>query len=61
MVRDLTLQQIAESVSRPLLNASDKELEGFREIIEETIKVRESHINLKKLVENYSNSKMQRS
>ncbi|UCZ52151.1 hypothetical protein LGQ02_15035 [Bacillus shivajii] len=61
MVRDLTLQQIAESISKPLLNASDKELEGFREIIDETIKVREAHINLKKLVDDYSSNKIQRS
>lgn len=59
--QNVTLQEIAESISKPLLNASEKELEGFRQIVDETIKIRESHINLKKMVTNYSSSKIQRS
>ncbi|MGJ9384478.1 hypothetical protein CR203_15155 [Salipaludibacillus neizhouensis] len=61
MNQNVTLQEIAENISKPLLNASDKELEGFRQIIEETIKIRDSHINLKKMVNNYASSKIQRS
>ncbi|KMY48764.1 hypothetical protein [Peribacillus loiseleuriae] len=61
MSSEINLQQIAESVTRSVLNASDKDLEGFQKIIEETIKVREGHKNLQKLVKNYSTSMIQRS
>ncbi len=37
---DLTLQQIVEGLPKSLLNATDKDLEGFQKIIEETIKLR---------------------
>jgi hypothetical protein len=60
MSSDINLQQIAESVTRSVLNASDKDLEGFQRIIEESIKVREGHRNLQKLVKNYANSIIQR-
>lgn len=58
---DATLQQIAESIPKSVLNATDKDLEGFQKIIEESIKLRESHRNLQKLVKNYSTSMIQRS
>jgi hypothetical protein len=61
MSAEPTLQQMVESVTRSVLNASDKDLEGFQKIIEESIKVRESHRNLQKLVKNYSTSIIQRS
>ncbi|MFJ5622766.1 hypothetical protein ACIQD3_08515 [Peribacillus loiseleuriae] len=61
MSSEINLQQIAESVTRSVLNASDKDLEGFQKIIEETIKVREGHKNLQKLVKSYSTSMIQRS
>nr|WP_295970261.1 hypothetical protein [uncultured Bacillus sp.] len=60
MSSEISLHQIAESVTRSVLNASDKDLEGFQRIIEETIKVREGHRNLQKMVKNYSNSIIQR-
>ena len=60
MSTDPSLQQIAENVTRSLLNASDRDLEGFQQIIEESIKVRESHRNLQRLVKNYSTSQIQR-
>ena len=61
MGTELTLQQMAESVTRSVLNASDKDLEGFQKIIEESIKVRESHRNLQKLIKSYSSTMIQRS
>ncbi|WP_077211602.1 hypothetical protein [Bacillus dakarensis] len=61
MSSDATLQQIAESIPKSVLNATDKDLEGFQKIIEESIKLRESHRNLQKLVKNYSTSMIQRS
>ncbi|MBA9028110.1 MULTISPECIES: hypothetical protein [Bacillaceae] len=61
MSSEINLQQIAESVTRSVLNASDKDLEGFQKIIEETIKVREGHKNLQKLVKSYATSMIQRS
>jgi hypothetical protein len=51
---DLTLQQIVESVPKSLLNASDRDLEGFQKILEETIKLREGHRNLQKMIKNFS-------
>ncbi|MFC0272260.1 hypothetical protein ACFFIX_12520 [Metabacillus herbersteinensis] len=61
MNRDLTLQQIAEGISKSVLNASDKDLEGFQNIIDETIKLREGHRNLQKMIQSYSTSVIQRS
>jgi hypothetical protein len=61
MNSDLTLQQIAESVTKSVLNASDRDLEGFQKIIEESIKVRDGHRELQKLVKSYSTSTIQRS
>ncbi|MCM3161049.1 MULTISPECIES: hypothetical protein [Bacillaceae] len=58
---DLTLQQLAEGIPKSLLNASDKDLEGFQHIIEETIKLREGHRNLQKLIKSFSTSGIQRS
>ncbi|MBD1380628.1 hypothetical protein [Metabacillus arenae] len=61
MSRDLTLQQIVEGIPKSMLNASDKDLEGFQKIVDETIKLREGHRNLQKLIQNYSSSVIQRS
>ena len=61
MSTEVSLQQIAESVTKSVLNANDKDLEGFQRLIDETIKVRESHRNLQKLLKSYSTSMIQRS
>ena len=61
MSTEVSLQQIAESVTKSVLNANDKVLEGFQRLIDETIKVRESHRNLQKLLKSYSTSMIQRS
>ncbi|MDQ0216028.1 hypothetical protein J2S13_002450 [Oikeobacillus pervagus] len=61
MSSDLSLQQIAESVTKSVLNATDKDLEGFQKIIDETIKVRESHRNLQRMIKSYSTTMIQRS
>ncbi|MDF2857652.1 MAG: hypothetical protein K0Q87_3503 [Neobacillus sp.] len=53
---DLTLQQIVEGLPKSLLNATDKDLEGFQKIIEETIKLREGHRNLQRMVKNFTPS-----
>jgi hypothetical protein len=60
MSQDITLQQIAEGVPKTLLYASDRDIEGFQKIIEETIKLREAHRNLQKMVKNFSTSTIQR-
>lgn len=60
MSQDITLQQIAEGVPKTLLNASDRDIEGFQRIIEETIKLREAHRNLQKMVKSFSTSTIQR-
>lgn len=60
MSRDLTIQQIAEVIPKSVLNATDKDLEGFQRIIEETIKLREGHKSLQKMVQSYSSSVIQR-
>ncbi|MFB4162828.1 hypothetical protein ACE1TI_03075 [Alteribacillus sp. JSM 102045] len=57
MNRDLTLKQIAEGIPKSVLNASDKDLEGFQEILDQTIKVREAHKDLQRMVQSYSGSK----
>ena len=61
MSAEVTLQQIAESVTKSVLNANDKDLEGFQRLMDETIKVRESHRNLQRLLKSYSSSVIQRS
>lgn len=61
MSNDVTLQQMADTVTKSVLNASDRDLEGFQKILEESIKVRESHKNLQRLIKSYSNSTIQRS
>jgi hypothetical protein len=58
--QDITLQQIAEGVPKTLLYASDRDIEGFQKIIEETIKLREAHRNLQKMVKSFSTSTIQR-
>jgi hypothetical protein len=58
---ELTLQQIVEGIPKSLLNASDRDLEGFQKILEETIKLREAHRNLQKMVKNFSSTAIQRS
>ena len=61
MSTEVSLQQIAESVTKSVLNANDKDLEGFQRLMDETIKVRESHRNLQRLLKSYSTSMIQRS
>ncbi|MCQ6275021.1 hypothetical protein JMM81_08610 [Bacillus sp. V3B] len=61
MSSEISLQQIAESVTKSVLNANDKDLEGFQKLIDETVKVRESHRNLQRMLKNYSSSMIQRS
>ncbi|WML53077.1 hypothetical protein RCG17_27710 [Neobacillus sp. PS3-12] len=58
---DLTLQKIAEEMPKSVLNASDKDLEGFQKILDETIKLREGHRNLQKMIKSFSSSMIQRS
>lgn len=60
MAMELTLQQIVEGIPKSVLNASDRDLEGFQNIIDETIKLREAHRNLQKMVKNFSTSTIQR-
>ena len=60
MTKDFTLQQIAEGLPKSLLNATDKDLQGFQIIIDETIKLRDGHKNLQKLVKDFSSSMVQR-
>jgi hypothetical protein len=61
MSSELTLQQIAENIPKSILNASEKDIEGFQKILEESIKLRESHRHLQKLVKDYSSSTFLRS
>jgi len=61
MSPDLTIQQIAETIPKAVLNASDKDLESFHKILEETIKLREGHRNLQQLIKSFSSSVIQRS
>lgn len=51
---DLSLQQLVEAIPKSVLNASDRDLEGFQKILQETIKLREGHINLQKMIKSYS-------
>lgn len=61
MSMELTLQKLAEEVPKSILSASDKDLEGFQKIIDETIKLREGHRNLQKMIKSFSSSMIQRS
>lgn len=61
LIPDLTIQQLAETIPKAVLNASDKDLDSFQKIIEETIKLREGHRNLQKMVKSFSSSVIQRS
>lgn len=61
MSLDLTLQKIAEGIPKSILSASDKDLEGFQKIVDETIKLREGHRNLEKMIKSFSSSLIQRS
>lgn len=61
MSMEFTLQQLVEGIPKSLLNASDRDLEGFQKIIEETIKLREGHRNLQKMIKSFSSSMIQRS
>jgi hypothetical protein len=61
MNREFTLQQIAEGLTKSVLNASEKDLEGFQRILDETIKLREAHKDLHKMVQSYTTSGVQRS
>lgn len=54
LVAELNLQQIVESIPKSVLNASDRDLEGFQKIIQETLKLREGHINLQKMIKSFS-------
>lgn len=54
MNRDLTLQQIAEGIPKSILNASDKDIEVFQEIMEQTLKVREAHKELQVMIDTFS-------
>ncbi len=58
---EISLQQIVEGIPRTLLNATDRDLEGFQKILEETIKLREGHRNLQKMIKNFNTSTIQRS
>ncbi|WP_318502816.1 hypothetical protein [Bacillus sp. T3] len=56
MASEISLKQIVEGIPSSLLSASDRDLEGFQKIIDETIKLRESHRNLQKMIRNFSSS-----
>lgn len=60
MAMDLTLQQIVEGIPKSLLNASDRELEGFQQIIDETLKLREGQRNLQQMIKSFSSATIQR-
>jgi hypothetical protein len=60
LATDLSLQQIVEGLPKSLLYATDRDLEGFQKIIEETIRLREGHKNLQKMVKNFSTTTIQR-
>ncbi|WP_156183089.1 hypothetical protein [Mesobacillus campisalis] len=60
MATELNLQQLVEILPKSLLNASDRDLEGFQKIIEETVKLREGHRNLQRMIKSFSTSTIQR-
>jgi hypothetical protein len=51
---DLNLQQIVEAIPKSVLNASDRDLEGFQKILQETLKLRDGHINLQKMIKSFA-------
>jgi hypothetical protein len=53
---ELSLKQIVEGIPGSLLSATDRDIEGFQKILDETIKLRESHRNLQKMIRNFSTS-----
>ncbi|MBB6448315.1 hypothetical protein HNR44_000264 [Geomicrobium halophilum] len=57
MNKELSLKQIAEGMPKSILNASDKEIEGFQQILDQTLKVREAHHELQRMVQTYSGAK----
>lgn len=57
MSQDLNLQQIVESIPKSLLNASDKDVEAFQAIIDQTLEVRDSHKALQRMVKDYTSTK----
>lgn len=61
MSKDFTLQQIAEGLPKSILNATEKDLEGFQQIIDESLKLREGHKNLQQLIKQFASSQIQRS
>ncbi len=54
VMRELTLQQLAEGLPRTLLSASDKDLEDFQKIMHESMKLREGHKHLQKMIQDFS-------
>ena len=54
VMRELTLQQLAEGLPRTLLSASDKDLEDFQKIMHESLKLREGHKHLQKMIQDFS-------
>lgn len=54
VVREMTLQQLAEGLPRTLLSASDKDLEDFQKIMHESLKLREGHKHLQKMIQEFS-------
>ncbi|MFX3623724.1 MAG: hypothetical protein ACE3JP_06750 [Ectobacillus sp.] len=54
MTRDASLQQIAELIPKGVINASDKDLEDLQKIIQESMKLREGHKNLQKMIQNFT-------
>jgi hypothetical protein len=53
-VREVSLLQVAEGLSKTIINATDQELEAFQKVIQESLKLREGHKNLHKLIQNFS-------
>ncbi|QQK75709.1 hypothetical protein HUG15_09120 [Salicibibacter cibarius] len=57
MSQDMNLQQIAESIPKSLLNASDKDVEALQGIIDQTLEVRDAHKELQRMVKDYTSTK----
>ncbi len=49
--KDLSLVQVAHGLSETIITASDKELELFQKIIQESFKLRDGHKNLQHLIQ----------
>ncbi|MFC3883975.1 hypothetical protein ACFOU2_10940 [Bacillus songklensis] len=54
VIRELTLQQLAEGLPRTLLSASDKDLEDFQKIMNESLKLRDGHKHLQKMIQDFT-------